>query len=34
MKSFLQTVPALVLGILNGYDRLMIRGHLRQVCYA
>jgi hypothetical protein len=33
MKSFLRAVAGLVFGVLSGYDRLMFRGHLRQLSY-
>ena len=33
MKSFLRTVAGLVFGVLSGFDRLMFRGHLRQLSY-
>lgn len=33
MKSFLRAVAGLVCGVLSGYDRLMFRGHLRQLSY-
>src|SRR5580658_8799630 len=33
MKSFLQTLTGLVFGVLSGFDRLMFRGHLRQLSY-
>lgn len=33
MKSFLRTLAGLVFGMLNGYDRLMFRGYLRQMSY-
>jgi len=33
MKSFLATVGHLVLGVLHGFDRLVFRGHLRQLSY-
>jgi hypothetical protein len=34
MKSFLAAVGPLVLGVLHGFDRLVFRGHLRQLSYA
>jgi hypothetical protein len=34
MKTFLATFGHLVLGVLNGLDRLVCRGHLRQLSYA
>jgi hypothetical protein len=33
VKSFLQTLAGLVFGILSGFDRLMFRGHLRELAY-
>lgn len=33
MQSFLQTLTGLVFGVLIGFDRLMFRGHLRQLSY-
>ena len=33
MKSFLQSLAGLVFGVLSGFDRLMFRGHLRQLSY-
>lgn len=33
MKSFVQTLAGLVFGILSGFDRLMFRGHLRELAY-
>lgn len=33
MKSFVQTLAGLVFGILSGFDRLMFRGHVRQLAY-
>ena len=33
MKTFLAAVGQLVLGILHGFDRLVFRGHLRQLSY-
>jgi hypothetical protein len=33
VKFFLQTLAGLVFGVLSGYDRLMFRGHLRQMWY-
>ena len=34
MKSFLQRFGSFVLGILEGFDRLRLRGSKRQLCYA
>lgn len=34
MKSFLQRFGAIVLGVLQGFDRLRFRGSMRQLCYA
>ena len=34
MKSFVQTLAGLVFGVLSGFDRLMFRGHLRELAYA
>jgi hypothetical protein len=34
METFLAAVSHLVLGVLHGFDRLVFRGHLRQLCYA
>jgi hypothetical protein len=34
MKTFLGAFGHLVLGILSGFDRLVLRGHLRQLSYA
>jgi hypothetical protein len=34
MKTFLATFGHLVLGVLHGFDRLVFRGHLRQLSYA
>ena len=34
MKSFVQTLAGLVFGVLSGFDRMMFRGHLRQLSYA
>lgn len=34
MKTFLAAVGQLVLGVLHGFDRLVFRGHLRQLSYA
>jgi len=34
MKTFLAAVGHLVLGVLHGFDRLVFRGHLRQLSYA
>jgi hypothetical protein len=33
MKSFLSALSELVLGILNGFDRLVLRGHLPRLSY-
>jgi hypothetical protein len=33
MKSFVQTLAGLVFGVLSGFDRLMFRGHLRELAY-
>src|SRR3981081_1559704 len=33
MKSFLNAFSQFVLGILNGFDRLVFRGHLRTLTY-
>jgi hypothetical protein len=33
VKSFVQTLAGLVLGVLSGFDRLMFRGHLRELAY-
>lgn len=33
MKSFLQAVSGLVVGVLSGYDRLVFQGHLRSLCW-
>jgi hypothetical protein len=33
VKSFVQTLAGLVLGVLSGFDRLMFRGYLRQLSY-
>lgn len=33
MNSFLQALAGLVVGVLNGYDRLVFRGHLREFCF-
>lgn len=33
MKSFVQTLAGLVVGVLSGFDRLMFRGHLRELAY-
>jgi hypothetical protein len=33
MKAFLQMFASLVLGVLHGYDRLVLRGSLRSLCY-
>lgn len=34
MKSFVQTLAGLVFGVLSGFDRMMFRGHLRELSYA
>jgi len=34
VKSFVQMLSGLVFGVLNGFDRLMFRGHVRQLAYA
>jgi hypothetical protein len=34
MKSFVQKHAAGVMGILSGFDRLVFRGSLREICYA
>jgi hypothetical protein len=34
VKSFVQTLAGLVFGVLSGFDRLMFRGHLRELAYA
>jgi hypothetical protein len=34
MKAFLAVFGHLVLGVLHGFDRLVFRGHLRQLSYA
>jgi hypothetical protein len=34
VKTFLAAVGHLVLGVLSGFDRLVFRGHLRQLSYA
>jgi hypothetical protein len=34
MKTFLAAFGHLVLGVLHGFDRLVLRGHLRQLSYA
>ena len=34
MKSFLHKHAASVIGILSGFDRLVFRGSLREICYA
>jgi hypothetical protein len=34
MQTFLAAVGHLVLGVLSGFDRLVFRGHLRQLSYA
>jgi hypothetical protein len=33
MKSFVRTLAGLVFGVLSGFDRLMFRGHLRELAY-
>lgn len=33
MKSFVQMLGGLVFGVLSGFDRLMFRGHLRELAY-
>ena len=33
MKSFVRTLSGLVFGVLSGFDRLMVRGHLRELMY-
>lgn len=33
MKSFVQALAGLVVGVLSGFDRLMFRGHLRELAY-
>jgi len=33
MKSFVRMLAGLVFGVLNGYDRLMFRGYLRELAY-
>ncbi len=33
MESFLNVFSKFVVGILNGFDRLVFRGHLRTLCY-
>lgn len=33
MKSFVQLLAGLVFGVLSGFDRLMFRGHLRELAY-
>jgi hypothetical protein len=33
VKSFVQTLAGLVFGVLSGFDRLMYRGHLRELAY-
>lgn len=32
MESFLSAFAGFVIGVLNGFDRLVFRGHLRQLC--
>ena len=34
MKTFLQKHASSVMGILSGFDRLVFRGSLREICYA
>ena len=34
MKSFVQKHAARVMEILSGFDRLVFRGSLREICYA
>jgi hypothetical protein len=34
MKSFLYKHAASVIGVLSGFDRLVFRGSLREICYA
>jgi hypothetical protein len=33
VKSFIQALAGLVFGVLSGFDRLMFRGHLRELAY-
>jgi hypothetical protein len=33
MKSFVQKLAGLIFGVLSGFDRLMFRGHLRELSY-
>jgi hypothetical protein len=33
VKSFVQNLAGLVFGVLSGFDRLMFRGHLRELAY-
>lgn len=33
MKSFVQALAGLVFGVVSGFDRLMFRGHLRELAY-
>jgi hypothetical protein len=33
VKSFVQMLTGLVFGVLNGFDRLMFQGHLRELAY-
>jgi hypothetical protein len=33
VKSFVRTLAGLVFGVLSGFDRLMFRGHLRELAY-
>lgn len=33
MKAFVQKHSKVITGILSGFDRLVFRGHLRQLCY-
>jgi hypothetical protein len=33
VKSFVQKLAGLVFGVLNSFDRLMFRGHLRELAY-
>jgi hypothetical protein len=34
VKSFIQTLAGVVFGVLSGFDRLMFRGHLRELAFA
>jgi hypothetical protein len=34
MKSFLHKHAAFVIGVLSGFDRLVFRGSLLEICYA